>query len=215
MRISYSITVCTELDEIKRLINAITTYKQSKDEIVIIYDCINGTDEVYDYLKTLNPGTTYNPIEDHPIRWYSFDFDNDFSKLKNWMNEMCAGDWIVNIDADEIPNQYLMENLHSVLEQNQDVDLILVPRINMVSDITKEHLVRWGWKMDENGWINYPDWQLRIYRNTPDIRWENKVHEKIVGYKKFAFLPEIEEFSLYHPKTIQKQEKQNSFYNTI
>jgi hypothetical protein len=35
------------------------------------------------------------------------------------------------------------------------------------------------------------------------------------GYKTFTTLPPQEEFSLYHPKTIEKQEKQNKFYNTI
>jgi hypothetical protein len=215
MKISYGITVCTELDEIKRLINVITTYKRSEDEIVIIYDCVNGSDEVFKYLQSLNPGTTYNPLENYPIRWYSFDFNNDFSKLKNSMNEMCEGDWIFSIDADEIPHQYLIENLPSIIEQNSDIDLMVVSRINTVEGITEEHLKLWGWKMNEKGWINFCDGQTRIYKNTPNIKWENKVHEKITGYKTFAFLPEVEEFSLYHPKTIEKQEKQNQLYSSL
>ena len=63
--------------------------------------------------------------------------------------------------------------------------------------------------------INSPDFQSRIFRNRDDIRWERPVHEMITGCKTFAHIPPQEELSLYHPKTIHKQETQNQLYSAI
>jgi hypothetical protein len=56
---------------------------------------------------------------------------------------------------------------------------------------------------------------MRICKNTPEIKWVNKVHERLDGFKTYTMLPDVEYFALYHPKTIEKQEKQNSYYNTL
>jgi len=61
----------------------------------------------------------------------------------------------------------------------------------------------------------FPDYQLRVYRRTEEVEWKNKVHETLTGYDTFSNFPSEEEWSLYHPKEIQRQEKQNEFYNTI
>ena len=43
----------------------------------------------------------------------------------------------------------------------------------------------------------------------------NRGDEVLTGYKEHTYLPAEEQFSFYHPKTIDRQEKQNNFYNTI
>jgi hypothetical protein len=63
--------------------------------------------------------------------------------------------------------------------------------------------------------VNWPDYQSRIYRNSPEIKWENKVHEKIVGFKQYTTLPAVDELALIHPKTIERQERQNAYYDTL
>jgi hypothetical protein len=63
--------------------------------------------------------------------------------------------------------------------------------------------------------VNYPDYQTRIYRNNSEVKWRNKVHEVIEGYKRFTVLPAVDELALIHPKTIERQEKQNAYYNTL
>ena len=79
--------------------------------------------------------------------------------------------------------------------------------------MTDEHIQRWGWRVSEKRWVNYPDYQARVFRRDGDIRWTRPLHEYITGCKTYAHLPPHEELSLYHPKTIEKQEKQNLFYN--
>ena len=63
--------------------------------------------------------------------------------------------------------------------------------------------------------VNYADPQMRIYRNVESIEWEKKVHETLKGYNSYAMLPQKEEWSLYHPKDIERQRKQNNYYNTL
>jgi glycosyltransferase involved in cell wall biosynthesis len=128
---------------------------------------------------------------------------------------MCSGDYIINIDADELPNKWLIENIKEILEANPTIDLYWVPRVNTVEGITQEHIDKWRWNVSEKGWVNFPDYQGRIWRNRPNILWKNKVHEVLVGYKEHTYLPDEEQFAFYHPKDIGRQEKQNEFYDTI
>jgi glycosyltransferase involved in cell wall biosynthesis len=205
MKISYAITVCNELEEIKRLVSFLLSNKREEDEIVILLDHSNGKDEVYRYLLTL-------PSD---IQLYRDTFQGHFADWKNQLTSYCTGDYIFQIDADEIPNLTLIEHLPEILEMNQGVDVLLVPRVNTVEGLTQEHIQKWGWVVDNQGWVNYPDFQWRIYKNTPDIKWINKVHERLIGYKTISNLPQMEVCSLYHPKTIERQEKQNNYYETL
>jgi hypothetical protein len=98
---------------------------------------------------------------------------------------------------------------------NKDVDLYFVPRVNTVEGLTEEHIRKWGWKVNEAGWVNWPDYQTRIYRKTSEIEWEGKVHERIKGYNTFSVLPAEKEYALYHPKGIERQERQNELYEKL
>jgi hypothetical protein len=206
MKISYAITVCNELEEVKRLVNFLLSNKRKEDEIVILYDT-GGSVEVYDYVDNLDEITNVFVVKDK--------FEGHFADWKNLLTSHCEGDYIFQIDADEIPNLTLIEHLPEILEMNQGVDVLLVPRVNTVEGLTQEHIQKWGWVIDNQGWVNYPDFQWRIYKNTPDIKWVNKVHERLIGYKTISNLPQMEACSLYHPKTIEKQEKQNNYYDTL
>jgi hypothetical protein len=203
MKISYAITVCNELEEIKRLIPFLLEHKRPEDEIVVLWD-ENGDFKVWEYLISIP--------EPRHFRDY---FNKNFAEWKNKLSLICKGDYIFQIDADEYPHEYLIESLPEILETNSQVEVYTVPRVNTVDGLTQEHIQKWGWYVNENGWVNFPDYQWRIYKNTPDIKWKNKVHEILDGYKIMAQLPAYEDFSLYHPKTIQRQEKQNNYYNTL
>jgi hypothetical protein len=71
------------------------------------------------------------------------------------------------------------------------------------------------WNKNEKNYINFPDPQQRIWKNDSQIKYEGKVHERLVGYKYFSKLPFTEDFCLIHVKSFDKQVKQNSFYSTI
>lgn len=213
MKISYAITACTEVEEIQRLIPFLLRNKREEDEIVVLYDNKNGDAKVWRYLN-LVAITGDNFLTNFRIEESSF--NNHFSEWKNKLTEYCTGDMIVNIDADELPNQTLILSLPSIIESNPDIELFWVPRINTVEGITPEHIRKWGWSINEKGWVNWPgDYQGRIYKNLPTVKWRNKVHERLEGYRTYSYLPAIEEYAFYHPKTIEKQEKQNKLYEEL
>jgi hypothetical protein len=205
MKLSYGLTACNEHIEIKNLIDYLLQRIDSNDEIVVVYDQNRVTPEVVAVLNSYG----------EKINHYPFDFKQNFLENKNFMNSKCTGDYIFQIDADEIPEEFLVENLKAILIDNP-VDLLITPRKNLVPGLTQEHIRRWGWIVNEYGWVNWPDSQKRIYRNTPDIKWEgHPVHGMVKGYKTFVELPLSEEWSIIHNKTIDRQEKQNDRYHKI
>lgn len=205
MKISYAITVCNELEEVKRLVNFLVLTKRKEDEIVVLFDEKNGTDEVFDCIEKM--------VYDCEV--FCEKFEGHFADWKNLLTSYCTGKYIFQIDADELPTEDLIVNLPYILEVNQDVDVFLVPRINTVEGLTHDHIRQWRWNVNDKGWVNFPDYQWRIYRNDPSIKWKNKVHEVLEGFKTSTLLPAEEMYCLYHPKTIDRQEKQNKYYDTL
>jgi hypothetical protein len=208
MRISYAVTVCDEREEIERLLTFLLKHIRKEDEIVVLVDMTKNesTSDLLGYLHRLR--------YDNKIRLSEDRFNNDFAEWKNRLSRICEGDYIFQIDADEMVDEYLIRILPQVLEHN-DVDVILVPRINTVSGLTPQHVSKWHWQVDKNNWINFPDYQWRIYRNSYDINWKNRVHEVLDGYKTISELPKDSEFCLKHHKTIERQEQQNNYYDTL
>ena len=209
INITYAVTVCNELEEITKLINFLHPRIKSEDEILIQYDSDSTTDAVKQYLLIISQ------LHNTNIRVISYPLNNDFASFKNNLKDNANGIFIFQIDADEIPSEYLVENLSDFIEYNKDVDLFFVPRINTVSGLTPDHIKKWGWNVSQNGWVNFPDYQTRIYRRTSEIEWVGNVHERIVGYNTLSVLPAEENYCLYHPKQIERQEKQNAYYDTL
>lgn len=208
INITYAITVCNELEEITRLLNFLQPKVNGDDEILVQYDSGSVTKAVKDYLEVIS--------QLHKnIKVISFPLNNDFASFKNNLKKNAKGIFIFQIDADEIPSDYLVDNMHFFLEENKEVDLFFVPRINTVEGLTDEHVQKWRWNVNEKGWVNFPDYQTRLYRRTSEIEWVGNVHERIVGYNTLSVFPQQEEFCLIHHKQIERQEKQNSYYETL
>jgi hypothetical protein len=199
--ISYAITACNEHVELDRLLEQLTKYIRPEDEIVVQMD-ITATDEVK------------NVVSKYKLMNYFYPLSNDFATFKNNLTELCQNEIIFQIDADEYPHQWLIENIPTVMESNPEVDVLLVPRINTVEGLTQEHIQQWRWHVEQDR-INFPDYQWRIWRNKKDIKWINKVHERLDGFQSYTNLPSVDECCLYHPKTIERQEKQNAYYSTL
>jgi hypothetical protein len=208
MKISYAITVCNENDETVRLLKFLYNNKRPEDEICVLLD----TPRTTGWLQ----GQLYKFSSNEYIRLIESAFQGDFSKWKNELNEMCKGDYIFNIDADEMPSENLIKYIPEIIEQNFEALVYAVPRVNTVEGLTQDHIQKWGWNVNEKGWVNYPDYQLRIYKNDPGIYWQGKVHERLNIWEEAWPLPaDGDNWALFHPKTIERQEKQNALYDTI
>ena len=202
MKISYGITVHNEAEELQKLLEVLNKNIDKEDEIVV---CVDGDDEKVEAVLGESLASWHTDIV------YKRKLDGNFADQKNSVIEKSSGDYIFHIDADEYPNKILLQQLKHILEMN-DVDLVWIPRVNTVDGFTQDDVQKWGWRVNEKGWVNYPDYQARVFRNREDIRWTRPLHEYITGCKTYSHLPPHEELSLYHPKTMEKQEKQNMFY---
>ena len=205
MKISYGITVHNEADELNKLLPILIHKTDKEDEIVICDDYSDDETQFVIQSWTQQYGHTKT------IKVYQRKLDGNFSAQKNSVIENSSGDYIFHIDADEYPHETLLQQLKEIITMN-DVDLIWIPRVNTVEGMKEEHIQKCGWRVSENNWVNYPDYQARVFRNDEKIRWTRPLHEVITGCKTYSHLPPYEELSLYHPKTIQKQEQQNMFY---
>jgi hypothetical protein len=210
MKISYGITAWIEHNELNRLLTFLNPRIDNEDEIIIVYDQNRVTPEVMDVMENFKRDN---------YAYYPFDFQQDWLANKNYLGTKCTGEYIFQIDADELPNEVLIQNIKILIESNPS-DVFIIPRINIVEELTKEHIERWGWRVNEKGWVNYPDPQKRIYKNSPSIQWKDpegqpQIHGMVTGYKTYVNLPYEEEWSLYHMKDVKKQEYQNNLYDNI
>lgn len=205
MRISYAIPVCNEDKELDRLLAQLLFHETPDMEVVVQCDQGNTSPEVY---KVLDKYSAF-------IRVIEFPLKGNFAAFKNNLKKHCTGAWIFQIDADEYLSDSLIKNLPSILQANPTVDLFLVPRINTVEGLTQEHINKWQWRVDGKGWVNFPDYQTRILQNSPKINWASRVHEVLTGHNSYVMLPAEEEYCLYHPKGIERQERQNNFYSAL
>jgi hypothetical protein len=210
MKITYAVTACDEHKELERLLSFLQDNVDPEDEIIVQLDAEKATPAVINVCQN-----AFNRVSEVYFNYTYFALDKDFASFKNNLSNFCKGDFIFQIDADEMPGMELINNLRYLIESNPGNEVYLVPRINTVDGLTTEHIVKWGWRLDEKGRVNFPDYQWRIYKNCSYIKWKNKVHEVLEGFKTYATLPAEDEWCLIHPKNIKRQEKQNSYYDTI
>ena len=213
MKISYAFLCHNETDTLQALLSQLIVKRPYEFEIVIVHDV--DKQETKDILSDV--WLTYH--NNYWINIHERPLNNHYSEQKNFMTEQCTGDWIINPDADELFPEYLLGNAHLIIEQN-DTECIWIPRINTVEGMTPELAPRFGFQLNEKGWVNWPDPQNRMYKNDyPRIHWEKPVHERVVGYKTHSFLPfdieMAEHLAIRHHKTIQRQIDQNQKYGKI
>jgi glycosyltransferase involved in cell wall biosynthesis len=213
MKISYGITVCDEAIELNSLLNFLLLHIDDNDEVIVLRDISKTNYDVHHILMEYTlafreKGISYGIMDT--------ELNGDFATFKNNLISMASGDYLFQIDADELPNQFLIENIKPILKINTDIDCFYIPRVNKVIGLTSQHIQKWGWRVDEEERVNFPDPQMRLFKLNQGIKWKNKVHEILDGYKTITTLPyDTEDFCLNHIKSIQKQEKQNNFYETI
>ena len=113
--ISYATLVHNERNEIERLLTYLIKHKSVEDEIVIMLDSQNATKEVRDYVEDFvltHKDNHYIVLCSHPLK-------KNFAKHKNYLSEQCSKDWIFLIDADEYPDEYLIDMLPTIIKNNQ------------------------------------------------------------------------------------------------
>jgi uncharacterized protein (UPF0297 family) len=208
MKISYAVTVADEIKEIQQLLPLLIQNKQNTDEIVVQYDNQKVTVEVLEYLNDLVYDKKIDRLVGYPL-------NGDFGTYKQHLNQNCQGEWIFQLDADELLEEQLIGNLGTILNGNDSIDMFFIPRINIVNGLTEAHVQKWRWQVNDKGWVNFPDVQGRLYKNKQSIFWAGKVHEQLQGFESYTIFPQDEVYCIKHIKDIERQERQNALYETI
>jgi glycosyltransferase involved in cell wall biosynthesis len=209
--ISYCISTYQEKDEITQLLYLLKAHKTDNEEIIVLQtyqkdvERVSGLyTEIQDIIKSMSVD-----------KYAEFHFQNNFAEIKNYMNSLASQKYIFNLDADELIEPKTLLTYREILKEAQDIDLYYLPRINIVEGLTPEDVKKWSWKTNEFGWVNWPDYQPRIYRNLPSIKWAGRVHEHITGHKQNAIIKASPDLAIIHKKNIVKQREQNTFYETL
>ena len=129
MKISYGITVHNEFEELNKLLQILNNYIDSEDEIVV---CIDGDDEKVEAVLG-------EYLSENKAIVYKRKLDGDFAAHKNSVIENSTGDYIFHIDADEYPHETLLQQLKQIIEMNDGIDLIWIPRVNTVELVACSH----------------------------------------------------------------------------
>lgn len=206
--ISYLVTTKNTGIDLQILLNQLLKYGQNNE--CIILDDYSDDSVTLSILEKLSNNSFFKVFK-HKL-------DKNYSEHKNYGKSQCKGDYIFQIDDDEIPSETLLENLKDIIEVNGDVELFWLPRINDFKGVNQDHARRWGWRLTEYEnrlIVNWPDPQGRLFKNLPHIEWKRRLHEKVEGAKTYVHLPSVYEFSLHHNKTIEKQVETNNKYNQI
>ena len=195
MKLSYAICVCNESRDLFSLVSFLLKVKDEEDEINILIDTAHVTDNVKSVIKYFGD----------KIVTCERDFDGNFAEHRNFHLTKCSGDYIFIIDPDEMPKEKLIKGIKSAVKDS-GADLIMIPRINIHPGFTQEWLEKYKFKTNEVDWINWPDYICRVFPNTPEIKYGNKLHEVIVGYKKRICLQADPSIAIWHIKSIEKQD---------
>lgn len=199
--ITYAICVCNEHRELQELLSFLILTKSTEDDINILVDKERCTDAVRKVLKHFERVITVNERV----------FDGNFAEHRNFHNSLCKGDYIFVLDADEIPQEELMNQL-----KNFNGDILYVPRINICPGYTKRFLEKHNFRVTNTGFINWPDYQGRYYKNHVGISWGGGLHEKLTGSE---IPPQIlqadPQVALWHVKSVARQDGQKTFYDEI
>ncbi len=218
MRISYLVSCHNEVNTLHILLSTLIDLVKDgiHDEVIILDDFSDNNDTVSIIKDSCSLGNG-------KVKHFQHSLNANYGEHKNWGTKQCTGNWIFQIDGDELPPENILgENLDAIISMNPNVELIYVPRINDYRGVTEAHARQWGWRLtpspgcENRPIVNWPDYQGRIYKNDPErIRWDRKLHEKIVGHDKYSCLPDEEDYAIYHDKTIEKQIETNLRYNKI
>ncbi|NML58685.1 glycosyltransferase family 2 protein [Chryseobacterium cheonjiense] len=202
--ITYGITVNDETRELKYLLDTLLPLIDKNDEVIVLQDITNENREVSQLLENYSN-----------IILLKAKLNGDFAAFKNKLIEKATSQYLFQIDADEYPTEHVIKTLKPYLKKEKSVDVFFVPRINIVEGITQDYVDKMGWNLNNEGYINFPDYQARILKNNKKIFWKNKVHEVLFGNKNFTEIPKDYRLSLIHKKNFEKQKKQNDFYETL
>ena len=233
MKLTYCIPTWNEASELKILLKILIDNIDFNDTILIQGHQGKITDDVIRVIRAV--------MSDPRIKYIEYPLNDNFGQYKNnlILQSDHDTDYCFFIDADEVIPPVLLQSIKTIIEENKDlddnyIDAFIVPRLNIVHDITPEYIQKSGWvstQIDITGnlilkniyciaddiitCINPFDPQWRIFKRNNSIRYEGNVHERLIGFRTFGQLPNQFDYMIHHVKSFDRQQKQNNLYDRL
>lgn len=176
-KITYSIQVRDEVRELSTLLDFLIKTIDYVDNIHVVVDTTHKNEKVQKVLDNFSKNIT--------VFERAFDTSHENSV---YHKEVATGDYVFALEADEIPQETLVKSIKRVITTTES-EIVLVPRVNICPNVTQEYLHNSEkFKMNQLGWLNWPDYQSRIYKRDDHITWSEddlKLHgsDKVTGMK--------------------------------
>lgn len=201
--LSIAIMTHNEITEFAWLMEALSPHMNATTEIVVLDD-FSGSDMV-------------KLVQSFPVRFFQRALDKNFSAQRNHLKSLCRGDFIFLLDPDEIPAPMLLRCLPNLIAamREHELDACSMPRLNRVLEASSPVDARTLKLTDDDLRTQPRDDQTKLVRNAPDIRWTNRVHERLLGARRVGRVPQHVQYAIWHVKQRSRLEGQTKFYRSI
>ena len=161
MKLSVALITYNEEINISRFLDAVNPIA---DEIIIVDSFSND--------KTKEIALQYSKV-----KFFEKKFEG-YGEQKNYAINLCSGEWILFLDADEVPNDELKKSILSIIKDKNSA--YKVYKIKLENYLGNHH-IKYG------GWGNI--WRERLFMKNAAAYSDDKIHEHLVTSEKKGVLP--------------------------
>ena len=173
-------------DEAENIRAVFNCFSSVVDEIIVV-DC-ESTDGTRELARKLG------------ARVYNIGQCPGYGEMRSISVHLAKTDWAIVIDGDERMDEVDVQKIPELIKL--DIDLVWLPR---------QHYRSWDRSICENPDLSvYADWQARMVRVMPHIRWVKKVHEELRGIAKGRDLQSLPNPVIRHFGFLKTQERLDS-----
>jgi glycosyltransferase involved in cell wall biosynthesis len=136
-----------------------------KNEEKYLKDCLESVKNLVNEIVIVDTGSADNTVsiaKEYNAKVYNFEWCNDFSAARNYALSKSTGDWILYLDADERLEPGSIHELKKILNTVTKAGYFCTVK-SIDSENERDHSIRY----------------VRLFKNSPDIKFHGKVHEQI------------------------------------
>jgi tetratricopeptide (TPR) repeat protein len=138
-----------------------------KNEEELLPRCLDSAKVLADEIIIVDTGSTDNTVsiaERYGTRCYSFEWQNDFSAVRNYSLQYARGEWILVLDADEWLTPENTEKIKRLTQTAKGIAFYLNFRSRIRSSAAGDYVI-----------TAHP----RLFKNGLNIRFSGRIHEHI------------------------------------